>query len=172
MSNVLIGIIGVILFIGLALAGALFLGPRFQESTNVSKAAAVVQALKQTADASAMYGVQEGKDLLASQSGSNMALLVSSGYLRSPIVNPVNGQQIFTVDPNGNSSAVKADHVYTYLGSDDVARSICIQIERNAGVSNPDVDTKVEWGPYVAAHKRVGCLMNRADGFRYAYAPV
>jgi len=42
MSNVLIGIIGVILFIGLALAGALFLGPRFQESTNNSRGSAVI----------------------------------------------------------------------------------------------------------------------------------
>ena len=42
MSNVLIGIIGVILFIGLALAGALFLGPRFQAATISSKASATV----------------------------------------------------------------------------------------------------------------------------------
>lgn len=57
MSNVLIGIIGVILFIGLALAGALFLGPRFQDSTNNSKAAAVVQTMTQLANASNMYRI-------------------------------------------------------------------------------------------------------------------
>ena len=60
MSNVLIGIIGVILFIGLALAGALFLGPRFQESTNNSRASAAVQAVAQVASAANMYRVQEG----------------------------------------------------------------------------------------------------------------
>jgi hypothetical protein len=61
MSNVLIGIIGVILFIGLALAGALFLGPRFQESTNNSKASAAIQAVTQVTQASDMYQAQEGK---------------------------------------------------------------------------------------------------------------
>src|SRR3546814_303803 len=61
MSNVLIGIIGVILFIGLALAGALFLGPRFQESTNNSRASASVQAVSQIASAANMFEVQEGR---------------------------------------------------------------------------------------------------------------
>src|SRR3546814_16068064 len=61
MSNVLIGIIGVILFIGLALAGALFLGPRFQESTNNSRASASVQAVSQIASAANMFDVQEGR---------------------------------------------------------------------------------------------------------------
>src|SRR3546814_7999702 len=61
MSNVLIGIIGVILFIGLAIAGALFLGPRFQESTNNSSASASVQAVSQIASAANMFEVQEGR---------------------------------------------------------------------------------------------------------------
>src|SRR3546814_18801710 len=61
MSNVLIGIIGVILFIGLALAGALFLGPRFQESTNNSRPSASVQAVSQIASAANMFAVQEGR---------------------------------------------------------------------------------------------------------------
>ncbi len=65
MSNVLIGIIGVILFIGLALAGALFLGPRFQEATTNSKAAASVQIMKQIADAANLYTVQEGTPAVA-----------------------------------------------------------------------------------------------------------
>jgi hypothetical protein len=61
MSNVLIGIIGVILFIGLALAGALFLGPRFQESTNNSRAAANIQAVTQITNAMELYKTQEGE---------------------------------------------------------------------------------------------------------------
>ena len=62
MSNVLIGIIGVILFIGLALAGALFLGPRFQQSTNNSKASASVQAVSQVGNAANMANVQKRHD--------------------------------------------------------------------------------------------------------------
>ena len=45
MSNVLIGIIGVILLIGLVLAGALFLGARFQAAADNSRASASVQAV-------------------------------------------------------------------------------------------------------------------------------
>jgi hypothetical protein len=77
MSNVLIGIIGVILFIGLALAGALFLGPRFQESTNNSKASAQIQAMSQIAQAANMYLVQEGTRT------DDIGVLVSSKYLKS-----------------------------------------------------------------------------------------
>ena len=86
MSNVLIGIIGVILFIGLALAGALFLGPRFQESTNNSKASAAVQAVSQVASAAAMYRLQEGVAVTTNQ---NTNMLVASKYLKSPPVNTI-----------------------------------------------------------------------------------
>jgi hypothetical protein len=61
MSNVLIGIIGVILFIGLALAGALFLGPRFQEATINSKASAEISQVHQYAAAIALFELQEGE---------------------------------------------------------------------------------------------------------------
>ena len=79
MSNVLIGIIGVILFIGLALAGALFLGPRFQESTNTSKAAANVQAAQQITNAIDMYRIQEGKPIDLSYYPGNL----EGTYLKS-----------------------------------------------------------------------------------------
>lgn len=61
MSNVLIGIIGVILFIGLALAGALFLGPRFQEATVNSKASAEMGQVHQYAAAVSLFELQEGE---------------------------------------------------------------------------------------------------------------
>jgi hypothetical protein len=82
-SNVLIGIIGVILFIGLALAGALFLGPRFQESSNSSKAAASIQAVSQLAAAGNLYRIQEGRDY---DSWSPTGLVGT--YLKSAPSNP------------------------------------------------------------------------------------
>jgi len=85
MSNVLIGIIGVILFIGLALAGTLFLGPRFQESTNNSKASAQIQAMQQIVNAIDMYRVQEQgavpDGIGIGDTGSRQ--LVEGGYLKS-----------------------------------------------------------------------------------------
>ena len=61
MSNVLIGIIGVILFIGLALAGALILGDDFRESTNSSRAAQTISQMKQASDAITMYELKTGR---------------------------------------------------------------------------------------------------------------
>jgi hypothetical protein len=78
MSNVLIGIIGVILFIGLALAGALFLGPRFQQSKLQGQVAAVTMQVDQISKAYDMYKTMEGKTT------TQVSVLVSSGYLKNP----------------------------------------------------------------------------------------
>jgi type II secretory pathway pseudopilin PulG len=85
MSNVLIGIIGVILFIGLALAGALFLGPRFQESRNSSIAAAQVQAMQQIVNAIDMYRVQDQGTVPDNVEigGTGSKQLVDGGYMKS-----------------------------------------------------------------------------------------
>ncbi len=90
MSNVLIGIIGVILFIGLALAGALFLGERFQQSRNASNAASVMTSLDQMANAASMRRVMIGS---TGASGRGQ-YLVDEGYLKtmpSFILDPDNG---------------------------------------------------------------------------------
>jgi type II secretory pathway pseudopilin PulG len=125
MSNVLIGIIGVILFIGLALAGALFLGPRFQESTNNSKASAAVQAVSQVASAANMYRVQEGKsDFTLSSTPVTATDLVSNNYLKSIPSNPAG-----TAIPSlGTAGFVTMD-----LATN--AKSICDAINKQTGAS-------------------------------------
>ena len=157
MSNVLIGIIGVILFIGLALAGALFLGPRFQEATTNSKASAMVQSLSQTANSVNMYRVQEGTPLLASNFVTNMQTLVDSKYLKSLPTNPSYSQGMVTVDPNGNGSAVPVDHVYSATGPEasSVAKNICVAIERQAGATDPNarMTAQISWGTTVASRR-------------------
>lgn len=60
MSNVLMGIIGVILFIGLALAGANFLGPRFNEASANTKAAQISETLSQSVAAYKLRKAQTG----------------------------------------------------------------------------------------------------------------
>lgn len=106
MSNVLIGIIGVILFIGLALAGALFLGPQFQESTNNSRAAASVQAVSQVSSAANMFEVQEGRI------AANAAALQTGGYLKSVPSNPTGGDApeiagtLVAMELEGNSEKI------------------------------------------------------------------
>lgn len=63
MSNVLIGIIGVILFIGLSLAGAVILGTDFMTASSSSRAAYAVQQLQQAASAAQMYKLKTGREL-------------------------------------------------------------------------------------------------------------
>jgi hypothetical protein len=127
MSNVLIGIIGVILFIGLALAGALFLGPRFQESTNNSRASAAVQAVSQVANAANMYRVQEGKTdyiLKASPATTDTNDLVVAQYLKSIPGNPTGG---------AIPSLATAGYVTMTLSTNDAA--VCAAINKQSGVT-------------------------------------
>ena len=132
MSNVLIGIIGVILFIGLALAGALFLGPRFQESTNNSRASAAVQAVSQIANAANMYQVQEGKVAPAigtSSDTSTSDTLVGKGYLKSVPSNPTDASKTAVMD------ATTDKRVTMELGGN--ASSICDAIaKQTSGASS------------------------------------
>ena len=84
MSNVLIGIIGVILFIGLALAGALILGDDFTSASSASQAAAVVSQVQQTVSAIEMYRLKTGR----SQIMNNGTAFLVPRFLKTPTVNP------------------------------------------------------------------------------------
>jgi hypothetical protein len=162
MSNVLIGIIGVILFIGLALAGALFLGPRFQESTNNSKASAIVQATTQVAHATSMYTVQEGVAPVDSAS------LVSSKYLKSLPSNQLSPAGFTILDDDGRTSdnplvpnaAFKPAWVVTSAGTN---AAVCEAIERQTGnlPSGSTFSTTVTgWLAYAGSRKVTGCYRN------------
>jgi type II secretory pathway pseudopilin PulG len=133
MSNVLIGIIGVILFIGLALAGALFLGPRFQESTNNSRASAAVQAVAQVSNAANMYKVQEGKDV----AGTDPSALQTDGYLKSVPSNPT-GTGALALDAVP-ASATTIRYVTMVLGTN--AAAVCEAINKQSGVADQNATT-------------------------------
>jgi hypothetical protein len=135
-SNVLIGIIGVILFIGLALAGALFLGPRFQESTNNSRASAVVQAVSQVSNAANMYRVQEGTALVGASVGTvagTSYVLKSDGYLKSIPSNPVYaaGGPALLAANGGTGTGTVATIVLMNMGPD--AKNVCDAIIKQTG---------------------------------------
>jgi hypothetical protein len=85
MSNVLIGIIGVILFIGLALAGAMILGDDFRTASSASRAAALMSQIKQAADASTMYRLKTGRGQVPSIQTDYLV----PRYLNTPATNPV-----------------------------------------------------------------------------------
>ena len=165
MSNVLIGIIGVILFIGLALAGALFLGPRFQQASASSQGAAVMTSLKQVADAGELWKTQEGRSFLPA---SGTGFLVP-GYLKSAPGNPspdaASGGYYRSVHFDNNihlydqpEVQYAAKYVIAVVGPDTDARAkdICGAISRTYGTpSIPDFSTNSD--PHPAAD--AGCFL-------------
>lgn len=163
MSNVLIGIIGVILFIGLALAGALFLGSRFQEATQNSKASAVAQSMTQIANAANMYRVQEGTDLGSDDAA--MTLLSTRGYLKST-PNPPSATRLVLAASNGGSTGPAA-FVIADLGD---AKGICEAIERQSGGTFDN--TPRFWTGTLP--KSQGCYPNGSAGsfFYLAYSRI
>ena len=149
MSNVLIGIIGVILFIGLALAGALFLGPRFQQSTANAKASAIVQSLQQIQSAENLYRLNEGKSIPSGGSGEALlATLRGDGYLKARPVNPfaTDATPSDIVYHGGDTSASQTGApmvmAFTFLPTGTTARDACYAIEKQMG--NPTPEAQVD----------------------------
>jgi hypothetical protein len=159
-SNVLIGIIGVILFIGLALAGALFLGPRFQEATLNSKAAAMTQSVHQIASAASLYEMQEGRQLTAANAGAVTNTLVSAGYLKSPPVNPVAS---WTFDGNTDTGtyAGKVTVVHAGMPLTTSNARICSIIAKQGGMTIADDATPPAQSTLPT--NKFGCF--RANGY-------
>jgi hypothetical protein len=177
MSNVLIGIIGVILFIGLALAGALFLGPKFQSASNDSKAAAVMQGLQQTVNAYEMRRLNEGAVISADKGNDVTQMLIDGGYLKSSFRNPLNRSiGIIAVDDGGTQSASKpiASIVMTLeAGSNTTARDVCRLIEKRAGVADENAfDIRVMFDVKLAKDRRLGCFHNAYSDEYAVYAAL
>lgn len=148
MSNVLIGIIGVILFIGLALAGALILGDDFRSASTTSEAAAVTSQLQQVQSAIEMYRLKTGQRNIPNQ---NTSFLVPR-FLKVAAVNPTRWSKTQSVaywktaflnndiGPNENNEAMafSASWVQIIVGptSDSRAKDICLAIEEGVGRSS------------------------------------
>lgn len=134
MSNVLIGIIGVILFIGLALAGALFLGVRFQESSSNSKASAAIQAAYQTASAYNMFALEDGGAHVTGGLAEDDDLFVK-GYLKPGVGAPYVGQRPYLMDEFGSGvgNTNRPMAVAIVMGSGVRWRSVCEAVERQTG---------------------------------------
>lgn len=176
MSNVLIGIIGVILFIGLALAGALILGDDFQSASSSSKAATIVQGLQQVSNAYAMNTIKSGSTISADQGDNVVALLVASRRLKTAPVNPMaTGSPVIGYDDIGQRNATKPmGTIVMPLGAKgpQSLRDVCYAIEEQMGASNPaaSVDTITPYNVKVTTDKRVGCLWNTYSNSYMAYA--
>jgi hypothetical protein len=136
MSNVLIGIIGVILFIGLALAGALFLGPRFQESQNTSKAAAAVQNLSQVASAVQLWQLDKGQKYPSGTANT----LVTDSFLRSVPTNSIPAGGLFDTRSKEGTYVGDAYVVIAGLTANEQTLKICAEINRQT-TGSPTIPT-------------------------------
>ena len=170
MSNVLIGIIGVILFIGLALAGALILGDDFRTSSSASKAATTVQQLQQISAAITMYQLKTGRTMVASE--NNVALLQPRFLKSFPASNGFGTSDYRINDASGSIGGGPVRMVITPIGSDARARDGCIAIEEQTGSGAPDMTARPDFGAAVAAKNAVGCLLYQSNGLYYAFVTV
>jgi len=179
MSNVLIGIIGVILFIGLALAGALFLGPRFQQSTANSKASAIVQSLQQIQSAENLFRLNEGRSIPSGGSGEALlSTLRTGGYLKARPVNPF-AQDVTDADivyhggdSTGSQSGAPMTMVFTYLPTGQTARDACLAIERQMGNPNPEGQVDAVGTSFAERYqnaRRPGCLKYTGGYLAYTF---
>jgi type II secretory pathway pseudopilin PulG len=163
MSNVLIGIIGVILFIGLALAGALFLGPRFQEATNASRASAMVQSVSQIASALDLRALNAGQSIGDVQREMLPDdVLVTEGYLKSMPVNPYGMRIALFYDPTTSDPASvpgnRAYFVEMFMPTDAKSASVCstAQLQTSGSTTVPDTRPR----------SRTGCFKDPNGNFR------
>ena len=172
MSNVLIGIIGVILFIGLALAGALILGDDFRTASSSSQAAAIVSQLQQTQSAIEMWRLKTGQRTIMTQDTSFLV----PRFLKTPATNPASYRNagvpywngVFLnndIDPNTNNEAMGqvAGWAQVIVGpsTDAKARATCLAIEEGQGRSTI-VDTRYPTAP-------IGCAIPQGQYYT-AYA--
>ncbi len=149
MSNVLIGIIGVIVFIGLAMAGALFLGPRFQKAAAESEAATATSTIQQIQAAYSMRAVETGDDRYVMGAIDSL----SPGYLRNPPPNPTRGGRLnasrYEYVPHVNNDVLNdaddeggppvGEYVMMAIGTDDFARSTCDSMNRGLGITTTPI---------------------------------
>jgi len=134
MSNVLIGIIGVILFIGLALAGALILGDDFKGANNSAKAAAIISVMDQTASAVNMYGLKTGSPYPA---GPTTGLVPR--FLKVSNSVPLTTFGVVDTRSIGGQYSGDAGYVVSGGGADSVSLAICAEIAQTLGL-NMDAD--------------------------------
>jgi hypothetical protein len=136
-SNVLIGIIGVILFIGLALAGALILGDDFRSASNDTQAAALVAQMQQTQSALDMWRLKTGRSTfpngdtaflvprflkIASYNPTALGRANPGSYMWQPRFN----NDIYA-DPTDEGAVPTASHLMTIIGpnTDGKSRAVC-----------------------------------------------
>ena len=161
MSNVLIGIIGVILFIGLALAGALILGDDFRTASASSKASAATAQLQQLAAAINMYQLKTGRVMTALDYRDNGTTLLMPRFLKSMPINPAGGGLQAQDTAGYNNTANPIFILAADLPRVAASRTICQAAAEGAG-------REMENGYYSMPAGNTGCVYSSQDPFYFA----
>jgi hypothetical protein len=167
MTNVLIGIIGVILFIGLALAGAFYLGPRFQQASNNSKAMSLAQMETQITAAISLKRNEDGVPLVARASVGSLS---DGGYLKALPFNPFVGQgglpfrALYSGDLT--SSGYYADVVIASMGSAVGTSDVCRALNRqtNGTEEVPELASSEGTSIRSVVTRTAGCFRMHKEG--------
>lgn len=131
MSNVILGIIGLALFIGLALAGATYLGAGITDAKIQSGSVITIQSGQQAATAATLYRMRQRTSIPVGS--TSMSALVSAGILKTMPTNPVSpGNAPIAVGPTGTTQG-KPTFITMSLGQTSYARDVCIEIEASSG---------------------------------------
>lgn len=158
MSNVLIGIIGVILFIGLALAGALILGEDFMNASSSSRATAIISQMQQVTNAVNMHDLKTGRTLTSrTYNLSGYGGVLSPRFLKSVPRNPMSNNPYTAVDSFGSGTDTPIKFIYTDIGGGEQAREVCRAIAETAGWPSPDLALTYNWTQSTTNFPRMGC---------------
>lgn len=134
MSNVIIGIIGVILFIGMAVAGAVYLGPKFLDSRIDAEAIGYLNQSSQISKAVEDYSSDRGR--LPIEAGREpVEILVAEKYMKYA---PEGGAAGWTLN-----SATKS-LITPVSGSGDRASRVCIPARIKAKMPSPSTILKCD----------------------------
>lgn len=165
MSNVLIGIIGVILFIGLALAGALILGDDFLTASRSSKISATTAQLKQVVDAVNLYNLKTGSRLMPDQYNANEGAILRPRFLSTRPKNVLGTVPIYLLDEFGRSDK-PAYVAIALLPRDPSSKATCEEIAAMYG-------KPIEDAYYVMPKSGVGCAYSSQDPLHWSiYANI
>ncbi|QAY80267.1 hypothetical protein [Sphingosinicella sp. BN140058] len=179
MSNVLMGILGVILFIGMALTGASYFGENVQDGQAQAKATRIAAdfALIGQAVQDRVYatGTMQAAEASQATAGARVASLVTDGYLKSTPAPPVGSSIYQLLDRTAGTNGQAAAFLVLSIGSTSEARATCYALERLSGQSGtlPHIESgEADLGGAMRSRPRAGCFRSITYNAYLAYTPV
>lgn len=149
MSNVILGIIGVVFFIGLAIAGASFFGPNLTGSRVDAQAADYLNQSSQISRAIEHYASDNGK-LPINGSQQPVDILVSSKYMKAA---PPGGGAPWTMNTSANALLTPV------VGTVAEATKVCVAARAKANMPNPSAIKRCDGSSGSLSKSDPCCLM-------------